>query len=182
MSRVRNHVAAMSVLIAISGCAAASDISAPSTRSAGRSPSANSVLAPQLTTPRPLLEWASNGLLYTSESDYPFVHFLRARTGQPTNAPLSVAEFRSLLGIAPGTVVEIITLDAFFARHIERVDPADDVAQALIPRYVELRETLRTSLSQVVVYRVGTIAIDCYVVGFNAIGDLEGLKTISIET
>jgi hypothetical protein len=171
----------LALLLAAVGCSTAADISAPNTRSTYAVGSPDSVIAPRATH-RLLLEWASRGLLYTSESDYPFVYFRHAGISRSTRAALSIGEFRALLGISPSTAVEVISLDDFFARHIERVDPADDVARALVPRYVLLRETLRATLSHVVVYRVGAIAIDCYAVGFDARGDLEGLTTISIET
>src|SRR4051812_28879951 len=63
---------------------------------------------------------ATNGLLYTSESDYPFAYFHRTGITQSAAAPLSAVEFRTLMGIPAGTPVEVITLDTFFARHIER--------------------------------------------------------------
>lgn len=172
----------LALLIGIAGCASTADISAPAARAGYDDSAPDSVTALLPTTQQPLLESVSRGLLYTSESDYPFVYVRRAGRIPPPTAPLTVAEFRSVFRIAPNTPVQIITLDKFFARHIERADPFDSVAQALLPRYVLLRETLRGSLSHVMVYRVGTIAIDCYAVGFNANGDLEGLQTISIET
>jgi hypothetical protein len=182
MSRYRIYLTLLTMMAGLAGCAATTDLSAPPTRSAYVLTSPDSVIAPLPTTLRPMLTFASRGLLYTSESDYPFAYFRHAVPNRPATTALSIAEFRALLGIPAATPVEIISLDTFFARHIERVDPFDDVAQALVPRYVLLRETLRSSLSQVVVYRVGRIAIDCYVVGFNVNADLEGLSTISIET
>lgn len=172
----------LAALLVVASCSTTADLSAPHSRSADVVTSSDSVRVPLKSIQSGLLQVASWGLLYTSESDYPFVYFRRTGLNRPTTTALSVAEFKQLLGIAPSTVVEVISLDTFFARHIERVDPADDVAQALVPRYVNLRETLRTRLAQVVVYRVGTIAIDCYIVGFDVSGNLEGLTTISIET
>ena len=61
------------------------------------------------------------------------------------------------------------------ARHIERVDPYDDVAVALVPRYRVLRETIRHAVRDPVVFRVGRIAIDCYVVGTDWDGNVVGL-------
>jgi hypothetical protein len=128
---------------------------------------------------RLLLERAATGLLYTSESDYPFTWFFHAG---PVPTPLTVDAFRATLEIAPDTPVEVVSLDDFFARHIERVDPADAAAVALVPRYRLLRETIRHTLRQPVVFRVGRIAIDCYVVGTDRAGNLVGLTTVAIET
>jgi hypothetical protein len=128
---------------------------------------------------RARLERVSAGLLYTSESDYPFTWF---RASGHFSPPLSEPTVRSALGAFPGEPVQVISLAEFFARHIERVDRQDDVAMALVPRYVHLRETLRHSLVGAKVYRVGTIRIRCYAVGLDRHGHLVGLATISIET
>jgi Nuclease A inhibitor-like protein len=178
MSRVRLYLSALALQVAATACAATADIAAPYAIPPV-APTSLIIITPTL---QPVLQRLTHGLLYTSESDYPFVYFRHAVSNHPPVAPLSIAEFRSLLGIAATEPIEIITLDEFFARHIERVDPFDPVGVALIPRYTLLRETLRTSLAHTVVYRVGTIAIDCYAVGFNWHGELEGLTTISIET
>ncbi|MEP7001370.1 MAG: nuclease A inhibitor family protein [bacterium] len=179
MSRVRLYLSALAVLLASTACSATSDVAAPLAVAAPVARNSLIFIAPTL---QPVLQRLTSGLLYTSESDYPFVYFRHAGVNHPPVSPLSAAEFRSLLGIAADKQIEIITLDEFFARHIERIDPYDSVGVARVPRYRLLRETLRTSLAHTVVYRVGTIAIDCYAVGFNWRGELEGLTTISIET
>lgn len=154
--------------------------------------------APTSTT-RTLLERAAANLMYTSESDHPFVWFFQfvARTQAdaptseldevvfvPDSSPrvLSVDEFRTLLDVPPTEKVDVLSLDAFFARHIENVDSTDPVAVALVPRYRALRETLRQSLEGVQVYRVGRIVIRCYLVGIDRDGNLAGLTTTAVET
>lgn len=128
---------------------------------------------------RVLLEHASAGLTYTSESDYPFTWYFRAG---PLPEPLGIDAFHAALGIAPTERVETRDLDEFFARHIEWVDPYDATAVALVPRYERLRETVRQVLRDPQVFRVGRIAIDCYIVGFDRAGNLVGLRTVAIET
>ena len=125
------------------------------------------------------LEQAAQGLTYTSESDYPFTWWFHAR---PVGEPLGVDAFRAALGLAPTVRVEVRELDDFFARHIEWVDPYDATAVALVPRYERLRETVREVLRDPRVFRVGRIAIDCYIVGFDRAGNLVGLRTVAIET
>jgi hypothetical protein len=125
------------------------------------------------------LERAASGLLYTSESDYPFTYFFHSG---PAPTPITVAAFRTALALAPDTPVEVVSLDEFFARHIERVDPADAVAVALVPRYRLLRETIRHAVRQPRVFRVGRIAIECYIVGTDRAGNIVGLTTVAIET
>ena len=128
---------------------------------------------------RVLLEHAAAGLTYTSESDYPFTWYFRAG---PIPQPLGVDAFRATLGIAPTVPVETRDIDEFFARHIEWVDPYDATAVALVPRYRQLRETVRQVLRDPIVFRVGRIAIDCYIVGLDRAGNLVGLTTVAIET
>jgi len=125
------------------------------------------------------LERAAAGLLYTSESDYPFEYVFFA---VDTRAPLTEAAFRAIAGVPADSLVEERTLDDFFARHIERVDPGDSAAVALVPRYESLKRVIRTSVRGVRVYRVGQIAIRCYVVGVDARGNVIGLATKAIET
>lgn len=166
------------LLAPVSACAAPDLPTAPAPRAAvvAPPPIGDFLPAPVI---RLALERAADGLLYTSESDYPFVYFFHPG---PVRAPLTVASFRAALAIAADSPVEAITIDEFFARHIERVDPADSVAVALVPRYVALRETVRRTLRDPLVFRVGRIAIDCYVVGIDRHGDIVGLTTIAIET
>jgi hypothetical protein len=125
------------------------------------------------------LERAADGLLYTSETDHPFAYVHRAG---PAPTPLTVAAFRAAFAVPDDVAVEELSLDDFLARHIERVDPNDPVAVALVPRYRQLRETLRRSVRAARVFRVGRIANDCYLVGTDASDDVVGLATLAVET
>jgi hypothetical protein len=166
----------------LAACAPADRLAAPRLPTAPRPDAARSV-DPAPGTPvavtRFLLERAAAGLLYTSESDYPFTYVFRAAA---VPAPLAVEDFRRAFGIPPDAPVEVVSLDDFLARHIERVDPNDPVAIALVPRYRVLRETLRHAVDGVRVFRVGQIAIDCYLVGTDRAGNVVGLTTVAIET
>jgi hypothetical protein len=125
------------------------------------------------------LERAADGLLYTSESDYPFTFY---HAPARTSAPLTVAAFRDAAGVPADSLVEEVSLDEFFARHIERVDPNDPAAVALVPRYEALKRELRATVRQPRVFRVGRIAVRCYAVGVDAFGNVTGLETMAIET
>ncbi len=128
---------------------------------------------------RTRLEHAADGLLYTSESDYPFVWY---QSDGFATTPLTEQGFRVAARLSDAAVVETTDLDVFFARHIERVDPNDPAQVAMVPHYRHLRETIRRTLPDVRVYRVGRIAIDCYIVGTDSDGRVVGLTTIAIET
>ena len=183
-------------LILLSACDGATRV----TSSIGNTPTtdAREQRVPTSTT-RTLLERAARDLTYTSESDYPFVWFFQyvARTQVDATEPvleedlvnpgaspraLSVEEFRTLLEVPTTEQVDVVSLDAFFSRHIENVDSADPVAVALVPRYLALRETLRGTLDEVQVFRAGRIVIRCYIVGIDRDGNLAGLTTTAIET
>jgi len=128
---------------------------------------------------RQRLERAATGLLYTSESDFPFTYVALPAAA---HAPLTEATFRAAAGVPVDSPVEQRTIDEFFARHIERVDPSDAAAVALVPRYRRLREVLRTSVRGATVFRVGQIAIRCYIVGVDHRGHVVGLVTTAVET
>lgn len=144
-----------------------------------------SVVADAVAAPLPTdvvrvrLERAADGLLYTSESDYPFIWFHDAG---PAPVPLTAAALLAAAHEPADEPVEVASLDGFFARHIERVDPYDPVAVALVPRYRHLRETIRLTVPGVRVFRVGRIRIRCYLVGTTEAGEVVGLSTVAIET
>lgn len=168
-------------LSALSACAESDLPSAPVSRPGVSSASRASAAAAAAPTAvlRARLERPANGLLYTSESDYPFTWFFAAG---PANAPLDSATMRSVLRADASVPIDTVSLEQFFARHIERVDPGDAAAVALVPRYRRLRQTLRSTLPNIRVFRVGLIEVHCYLVGTDSAGNVVGLSTIAIET
>jgi hypothetical protein len=129
---------------------------------------------------RERLEQAAEGLVYTSESDRPFLPFELAGGG--AGWPYGVEEFARRIGTPAGTPMEERSLYQLFAPHIERTDPYDTQTQALRPRYEALRELLASGLRDARVFRVGKIEVDCYAVGEDAAGNLAGLHTVAVET
>lgn len=126
------------------------------------------------------LQEAAQGLLYTSESDRPFDAFALPRGGE--GWPYGPEEFAKRIGAPAGAPVEERTLDNFLARHIDRADPADAVMQGLKPRFEALRAELTSSLRDARVFRIGTVEVDCYLVGEDGAGNLAGLHTVAVET
>jgi hypothetical protein len=130
---------------------------------------------------RTSLESAAQGLVYSSESARPFdfVHFEGANVPVAQLTPAEIAAITDSLG---ANVTET-SLDELLARHIERVDMRDEEARRLIPRYEALRDTIRRSLRDVRVFRMGTTEVRCLVLGNDpATGELAGLETTAIET
>jgi hypothetical protein len=125
------------------------------------------------------LEAAVEGLVYSSEGDYPFeVFFL---PGVPVDG-LDAREFARLMGAGEEEPVRERGLDDFMARHTERSDPWDAQAQAIRPRYERLTELLRERLQGVRVFRYGRMHVQCYAVGGDGRGNLAGLHTVAVET
>jgi hypothetical protein len=112
------------------------------------------------------LEGAAAGLVYISEGDAPFVYV------EPTERELH----------PKGARVQEVSLERFFAGHIEESDPGDPVAQANVEHFRALQQTLRESLEEVRVIRVGEVEIRCYIVGRAASGGLAGLATTAWES
>jgi hypothetical protein len=121
---------------------------------------------------------AAAGLLYGSEIDAPFtwVHFPDA--GEEALTP---SGFARLIG-ADAAEVEERELGKAFARHIERVSPADPGSSALVPRYRALRDLLSSELGGVKGLRVGSVEIRVFFVGRLADGTVAGLETHALET
>lgn len=125
---------------------------------------------------RRLLLKASEGLLYTSESDYPFTYFSFPST---SNLPTPQG-FLQLTG-QTGQPVTQMEFDELFNR-LTRIESGMDQMQILMARrYRLLRSAFKSTYKQLTVYRVGEIQIQVYIAGVNNCG-LTGLQTISIET
>lgn len=178
------HAVPLAALAALAACTA-DPISAPlagrqavrSVTIAAEAPS--TAEARYVAAVRRRLEDAAQDLLYTSESDYPFTFYHRSAR---LTAPLNRARFRAVAGVPADSTVEEMSLDDFMARHIERVDPNDAAAVALVPRYRALKRAIRETVRAPRVFRVGRIAIRCYLVGVDAFGNVTGLETVAIET
>jgi Nuclease A inhibitor-like protein len=122
------------------------------------------------------LKQASEGLLYTSESDYPFQVF-----SWPT-IPLSPEQVLTQTGHPKNTPVQVVGLDKFFAQVTQEKDWYGPEEKATVAKYLQLVETLKSSLKDIQVYRVGETELDVYIVGMTSTGSLAGLSTKLVET
>lgn len=123
-----------------------------------------------------LLLKASEGLLYMSESDYPFSYFSFSNTSKlPTPQ-----QFLQLIG-QTGQPIEQVKFDDLFNR-LTKIEPGMDEQQIKsAKRYRGLEKVFKATSTDLTIYRVGTIQVQVYITGVNSCG-LSGLKTISIET
>lgn len=122
------------------------------------------------------LKLASDGLQCMSESDYPFEVFQWEGQEPTTETVIQQTDH------TPDTPVEVVPLDEFFQNETQEQYWHNDQEKAMVKRYQCLVETLKQSLSDIQVYRLGTVEIDVYIVGKAPSGDLAGLSTKVVET
>jgi hypothetical protein len=117
------------------------------------------------------LRQLTEGLLWMSESDYPFETIYWE--GLPE---INAQILRSLSGQAEDAPVEIASVDEFF-----RVAVSEESRQEA-KRYRGLVQTLKDNLDELKVYRVGQINIPVYIVGRNKTGNWLGISSRVVET
>lgn len=122
------------------------------------------------------LKQASEGLLWTSESDYPLEPFLWEGEN------LSTDQLLQKIGCPLDTPVTVVSFDRFFRQATKEEDWYEQEEREEVKRYQKLVETLQQNLSNLQVYRVGTVTVNIYIVGKTNKGKLAGLHTVSIET
>lgn len=123
------------------------------------------------------LKQASEGLLWLSESDYPF------ETVYWEN--LNCLDSSKLLQITDhdlSTKVEVKQLEQFFQQATEAKDWYNTQEIAECQRYRALVNLLQTHLKEIQVYRVGEVEIDVYILGKTEFGSIAGLSTKVVET
>ncbi|WP_449415993.1 nuclease A inhibitor family protein [Phormidium nigroviride] len=123
------------------------------------------------------LTQASEGLLFPSESDAPFevVHW-------KAEGILTPATLLQLTGHSPNSPVTMMSVDEFFATATQTEDWHDEEEKETVRKFQQLVSVLKQNLSQLQVYRVGSIEIDAYIVGVTQNGDWAGLSTQVVET
>jgi hypothetical protein len=123
------------------------------------------------------LRMATEGLLFMSESDYPFeVLYWRKPGGSPSAPKVAL-----LAGEDPN-VVEERSLDAFFNGAVTAQEWHSAEELETVKRYQDLVALLKSKLRKLKVYRFGQVQIDAYVVGVTSAGNWVALKTTQIET
>ena len=113
------------------------------------------------------LKQASAGLLYPSESDEPFDVFRWSAQGKDTAGEQIAAHG------GKGRKIEEIAVNLFF-RELEDADDAE--------RFKQLRQAAEASLTELKVFRIGSVRIDVYLIGRTHSGEWAGLHTVSVET
>jgi hypothetical protein len=121
---------------------------------------------------------ATDGLVFTSESDYPVVPHI-VRGGAATR--LKRGEFPK--GLCPeGESCSTQDVSRFFKPATETKDWFGPEETERAERFKALVTLLRANLTALRVYRVGKTTIEAYVLGRSADGDLAGVRTTVVET
>lgn len=118
------------------------------------------------------LQQVTKDLLWVSESDYPFELVTWDKGIELT----PIALFKDV------GKIESIPLKDFFAPTLVVEDWYEAEELATVDRYKLLLETIESLLTQLKVFRIGSVEIDVYIVGKTPDGDVVGLKTIVVET
>ena len=123
------------------------------------------------------LKEATKGLLFMSESDYPFeiIHwdktqeitpdFLRKEAKKSANDP-----------------VEERSVDEFFKQAASMQDWHGNDEKVTAQQYQALVKLLKERLTDLKVYRVGSVNLTVFIVGKDQAGDWVGLSTQVVET
>lgn len=121
---------------------------------------------------------AAEGLLFMSESDYPFETFLL----EDSDAPVA-ERLRELSGGPEGATVQESSPEEFFRAAASEPAWKGDAERARARRYQSLLRALRENLSDVRVYKIARRGEKpVYVVGRGPAGNWLGLSTFVVET
>ena len=123
------------------------------------------------------LKAATQGLLFMSESEYPFEVFLWEAL-----APVTPEKVVQQTGHPQNTPVEVVEVENFFRVATTESEWHSEEEKETVRRYQSLVKKLQNYLSDIKVYRLGHVEIDVYIVGQTPTGNLAGLSTHVVET
>ena len=124
-----------------------------------------------------LIAQAADRLLFSSESDYPLAPFTWTDP-----APFTPDALRKVAGLPPAAPVTRVDFDAFFAPVLRLHEGASTEARTRAARFQKLVDLLRKNLSDLAVYKLGTIEMPTFIVGRLPNGSVAGLRTTVVET
>ena len=120
---------------------------------------------------------AANGLLFSSEADYPLEPFTWTDT-----TPFSPEALYKLTTLPASTPVTKEDIDDFFAPMLDPASGDTPEARKRRTRTRKLVRLLRQYLSDLAVYKLGKVEMPTFVVGRLADGTIAGLRTTVVET
>ncbi len=126
-----------------------------------------------------ILTEATGGLLYQSESDYPFEY---VEWDLPESQSLTEEQVRRCSGRPPDAPVVVQSLAKLFGRLTEVKDWYGEEETRTAGQYAALKEKLEKELTGIQVFRIGSIETDVFILGKSPSGKWAGLKTKAVET
>ncbi len=120
---------------------------------------------------------AADGLLFSSEADYPLEPFVWTDT-----APFSPDILYKLTTLPPSTPVTKEDINDFFAPMLDPASGDTPEARKRMTRFRKLVRLLRQYLSDLAVYKLGSVEMPTFIVGRLANGTIGGLRTTVVET
>lgn len=118
-------------------------------------------------------------LYYPSESDEPIELFSLEKI---PDLPLTAEDFKQVLLLDEGTVIEPLDVDQFWNNVTIVKDWYGDEQIAKTKKFEQLKNTLFEFLENVQGFRVGEVEINIYLFGKSATAEIEGIKTMVVET
>lgn len=123
------------------------------------------------------LKKATEGLLFMSESEYPFETVYWKALPEVGEAFL-----RNQAGLSVDAPVETISLDDFFQVASADASWRSDESRRAAERYRNLTALLKENLDNVKVYKLGSVNMPVYIVGQSKTGNWLGISTRVVET
>ncbi|OJJ14042.1 hypothetical protein BKI52_44460 [marine bacterium AO1-C] len=123
------------------------------------------------------LDRACDGLLFMSESDYPFESFYWDHKGE-----LSPEKVIELAHEMEDARVKELTLETFFKNAVAEESWYDTDEVRTARRFQNLVDTLKRNLEEIKVYRVGFAEAEVYIVGKPEFGGYAGVSTHVVQT
>jgi hypothetical protein len=120
---------------------------------------------------------AADGLLFSSEADYPLEPFVWTDP-----APFSPDLLYKLTTLPPSTSVRKEDIDHFFAPMLNPASGNTPQARKRRTRFGQLVRLLRQSFSDLAVYKLGSIEMPTFIVGRLADGTIGGFRTTVVKT
>ncbi len=122
-----------------------------------------------------ILKQATDGLLMMSESECPFEVFTWESTA------LNEATLLEKTGHCQGTPVKLVEIDNFFKNSVSEEDWHEDEEKATVKKFKNLVNVLKTNLTNLQGYKIGSKEVDVYILG-NTPDGIAGISTKVVET
>ncbi|GGA33050.1 sugar-non-specific nuclease inhibitor NuiA-like protein [Okeania sp. KiyG1] len=119
------------------------------------------------------------GLLWMSESDYPFEVFIW-EFGEVVSLNNEIV--LKITKHSLETTVKVIEFEVFFRVVITERSWHNAQESEVVRKYQKLVSMMKQYLSDLKVYKVGEVRKDVYIVGKTNTGDYAGVATVSVET